>query len=364
MTPNGYTFLVNYPQPGTFSVQVLIIAASGAGLQISVDGVVKTNIAWASTGSDVSTNYTTSISVPTGAHTILLYNPGLDWIDLGNITLNPYVTLLGAYALGNTNFYAGWIWHRTNLFNLTASATVSGIVSVAGLNPGTYSTTWWDTFAGTVISNFNVTVSDTNPITLNTPAILRSTALYLGRPAQASLGLPGLTPSALSNSPPFNLPLLITNSGGLPLAYSLSFTSAVPAWLTFSSTNGYVSGASALTVGLGFNPSNLPAGTYTFTVFLNTSDPLKSVTVMPISFTILTGVPVAPQLTVLPGPVGQFVFQVQGQMSTPYVVQSSMDFLTWASVSTNVLPGGAMNFTNPILPAPSQQFWRALWQHP
>jgi hypothetical protein len=143
MTPNGYTFLVNYPAAGTFSVQVLTIAASGAGLQISLDGVLQTNIAWPSSGSDVSTNYTTSISVPSGSHTVLLWDPGNDWINLGNLTLNPYVPLLGAYSVGGTNFDAIWVWHRTNLFNTTASVPVAGTISVAGLNPGTYSAVWW-----------------------------------------------------------------------------------------------------------------------------------------------------------------------------------------------------------------------------
>jgi hypothetical protein len=362
MTPNGYTFLVNYSQAGTFSVQVLTIAASGAGLQISLDGLVQTNIAWSGAGVDVSTNYTTSIPVPAGAHTLLLYNPGLDWINLGNITLNPYVAMLAAYAVGNTNFNATWIWHRTNIFNTTASTTVTGTVTVAGLSPGTYSATWWDTFAGTAISNFNLAVSNANPVTLSTPAVLRSAALYVGRPAQAGVTPPNLSPTVTSNSPPFNLPLVITNSGGLPLAYSLSFTSAVPAWLTFSSTNGYVSKSSGLTLFFGFNPAGLSAGTYTFTVFVNTSDPLQPVTVLPISFTISSGVPPPPQLVVLSGSNGQFVFQLQGQPSVPYVVQTSSNLLAWMPVSTNTLPGGVLNFTNPIAPGPAQQFWRALWQ--
>ena len=38
MTPNGYTFIVNYPAAGTFSVQVIQIAQSGAGLEILLDG--------------------------------------------------------------------------------------------------------------------------------------------------------------------------------------------------------------------------------------------------------------------------------------------------------------------------------------
>jgi hypothetical protein len=226
MTPNGYTFLVNYPAAGTFSVQVLTIAASGAGLQISLDGVLQTNIAWPSSGSDVSTNYTTSISVPSGSHTVLLWDPGNDWINLGNLTLNPYVPLLGAYSVGGTNFDAIWVWHRTNLFNTTASVPVAGTISVAGLNPGTYSAVWWDTFAGVAISNFTFTVADTNPVTLNTPSILRSAALYAGIRPQAGLSAPSLVQTLGTNSPPVVLPITLTNSGGLPLSYSLCVTGA------------------------------------------------------------------------------------------------------------------------------------------
>src|SRR5208282_713395 len=97
MTPNGYTFLVDYLQNGTFSVQVLQIAASGAGLEIFLDGNLQTNISFPAPGSDTSTNFTASVSVSAGSHSINITNNGLDWILLGNITLNPYVPALGAY---------------------------------------------------------------------------------------------------------------------------------------------------------------------------------------------------------------------------------------------------------------------------
>ena len=108
-------------------------------------------------------------------------------------------------------------------------------------------------------------------------------------PAQAGITAPNLNQTAASNAPSFNVPLVITNSGGLPLAYSLSSTSAIPSWLSFSSTNGYVSKSSALTVYLAFNPAGLAPGTYTFTLFVNTSDPLLPVTPLPISFTVSSG---------------------------------------------------------------------------
>ena len=362
MTPNGYTFLVNYPQSGTFSVQVSQIAQSGAGLEIFLDGNLRTNISFPSAGSDTSTNFAASIPVTSGSHSINITNNGLDWILLGNITLSPYVAGLGAYAIGTNNWQALWLWNRTNVFLANPGPAITGTVQIAGLNPGTYSGTWWDTFGAGAVSNFTFTVSSTNPVTLGTPPVLRSMAFYAGLPAQAGITPPNLTQSAPTNSPQFNLPIVITNSGGLPLAYSLSFTSSIPSWLSFSSTNGYVSKSSALTVYLAFKPAGLAPGTYTFTLFVNTGDPLLPVTVLPISFTVTSGIPAPPQLRALSGSASQFVYQLLGDADVAYVVQVSSNLATWVSASTNMLPTGSLTVTNLIPPGASREFWRALWQ--
>jgi hypothetical protein len=367
---NGYTFFVNYPQSGTFSVNIGQVAACGGTLQIILDGTVQTNVNFpanatcGTTFTAYTTNKTYRIGVSTGAHTIKLANPGADWLQLGNITLTPYAAQLGAYAIGNTNFSAMWLWHRTNVFLATPGPSVTGTVDVAGLNVGTYSATWWDTFGAGVVSNFTFTVSNASvPATLATPPILRSMALFVGLAAQAGVTPPNLTQTAAPGSPPFNLPLVITNSGGLPLAYSLAFTSAVPAWLSFSSTNGYVSKSGAVTVYLAFNPAGLAVGTYNFTIFVNTGDPLQPVTTLPVSFTISSGTPATPQLVFLSASGGEFVFRLLGDPDVQYVVQYSPDLLTWTSVSTNILPGGVLNITNSIISdAAAKAFWRALWQ--
>jgi hypothetical protein len=130
------------------------------------------------TSSDVTTNLTLSVSVPAGQHTLKLWNPGQDWVLLGNITLNPYASMLGAYQIGNAYFAALWLWHRTNIYNPNATATVSATFELNGLAPGDYAATWWDTFAGAALSNFTFAVSGTNGLTISTPAILRSAAMF------------------------------------------------------------------------------------------------------------------------------------------------------------------------------------------
>jgi hypothetical protein len=224
-TPNGYTFVVNYPQAGTFSVQVLTIAASGAGLGILRDGVTVTNHNFPGTGSDVSTNITFPINVPAGPHTIVLTNFALDWLVLGNITLNPYAPQLAAYQIGNTNFAAVWLWHRTNIYRANPTTSLTGTVAVTGLNAGTYAAKWQDTVTGATLSNFTFAVASPGAAaTLGVPAVSRSLALVAGPAPQAGLSAPPLVYTVEPNAAPFTVPLVITNGGGLPLAYSLSMT--------------------------------------------------------------------------------------------------------------------------------------------
>jgi len=233
MTPNGYSFLVNYPPGGgTFSAQVLIVSAAGAGLTIYLDGAIANSISFPAPGADQNTNYVLTVNVPAGQHTIKLWNQGQDWLNLGNLTLNPYVSILGAYQIGNSNFTALWLWHRTNIYYANATATLAGNFPLAGLSPGSYRGTWWDTFAGRAISNFTFTVSGSNSATISTPPILRSLAFFAAPAPALSLGSIPFFPQVLgTNSPPLKLPVPIANggaAGSLPLAYSLSITGASP----------------------------------------------------------------------------------------------------------------------------------------
>ena len=247
-TPNGYNFNVNYPTSRNF----LGSAAPNRRLRRRVanysrwrdqderhfcrQSELRRQLQWHGHQCNLFNKYFGRFSF--GA----TFGHRHDWLLLGNITLNPYVASLGAYAIGTNDWQALWLWNRANVFAAAPGPSASGTVAVAGLDPGTYSGTWWDTFGAAAISNFTFTVASGNtPVTLGTPPILRSMALYVGVPAKAGILVPNLNQFAASNSSPVVLPLTITNGGGLPLAYSLSATNSVPAWLSFSSTNGYVS---------------------------------------------------------------------------------------------------------------------------
>lgn len=229
LSTNTYIFRVNYPQAGTFAAQVTQVASSGAALALNVDGVTVTNHAFGAAASNYTPNLTLTADVPAGWHTVKLINGGLDWLVLGNITLNPYVPLLAAYGIGNTNFAALWLWHRTNLLSATASNPVTGTVVLNPLAAGDYAGTWWDTEAGVALSNFTFNVATPGAaVTLTPPPILRSASLFLGPPAQAEVLAPALTQSLGTNAPAVVLSFAITNGGGLPLAYSLTVTGSAP----------------------------------------------------------------------------------------------------------------------------------------
>ena len=74
--------------------------------------------------SDVPTSRLATVT-----HTITLTNSAVNWLVLGNITLDPYASMLGAYQIGNTNFAALWMWHRTNAGRQYGSESTDGGVS-------------------------------------------------------------------------------------------------------------------------------------------------------------------------------------------------------------------------------------------
>jgi len=82
------------------------------------------------------------------------------------------------------------------------------------------------------------------------------------------------------------------------------------------------------------------------------------------SATLLSLSPARATLLAMPAPPAsnQFIFQIQGNVGVPYILQQSTDLMTWTSVSTNTLAGATLNVTNSIAATPPQQFWRVLWQ--
>jgi hypothetical protein len=87
-----------------------------------------------------------------------------------------------------------------------------------------------------------------------------------------------------------------------------------------------------------------------------------SYTFPPMSLTLFTFAPGPASLSVSELNHNQVQLLLQGQPSTPYIIQSSPDLTHWTPISTNTLAGSSTNIPLSILPGQTPQFFRAVWQ--
>jgi alpha-N-arabinofuranosidase len=137
------------------------------------------------------------------------------------------------------------------------------------------------------------------------------------------------------------------------------------------SLNGYTSSGNATTYSYGipqdqaafFNGADAAQDISTGTLPVAGSN--LTATFAPYSATVIQLSPAAPSLVSMPSPPspGNFIFQLQGLPSVPYVIEMSTNLAaaSWSPVVTNSSPSGLMNVTN--LMSSGAQFYRAMWQH-
>ena len=86
--------------------------------------------------------------MPGGRHSLLLQNPGPDWVGISGIDVGADVPVLALIGRRNDHFIEAWVWHRTNLYSLRLSEPVSGTVVLENVPEGSWKVTWWDTEKG------------------------------------------------------------------------------------------------------------------------------------------------------------------------------------------------------------------------
>lgn len=186
MMPKPLTFLVNYGQPGTFSVTVKQVAKGGAHLKISAAGktVERDYPAGSADYAPKAGDVEVKIEVPNGAQTIVVENTGADWLVPGQFAFSNYASALAASGRIGKEFAVAWVYHRANVDapaekdKTLESAT--GRLSLPGLKPGKYRATWWDTRGGKSLDTADLTVGkEKEPAALTTPPVTRDVALYV-----------------------------------------------------------------------------------------------------------------------------------------------------------------------------------------
>lgn len=163
-----------FPEDGTVTVNVSQVARSGGAVRIRIDGAEAASEKFAGGQSDQSVRGSVSAKVSAGEHTIVLDNPGADWVVISGIVLDPYAPTLGALAIGDESFGALWVYNRQR-------SSSSGRVSVPAVKPGDYEIIWYDTETGKPGSPVRVTVADKKPLEFDTPAIATDAAVTFSR---------------------------------------------------------------------------------------------------------------------------------------------------------------------------------------
>ncbi|MBT7301511.1 MAG: DUF5060 domain-containing protein [Victivallales bacterium] len=193
------TFIVNYPKPGTFVVQIERVSNSGH-LKIFVDDALalakeypcgeghgkstvfreKWNL-WENVYDEPAT-----VRVPAGEHRVRVENHGKDWVRVSRVVFencqvvqNP--NLLAA-ALACDDAAIVWIQNRDSSWYNHGRDKVPTVppatLAVRGLRDGVYDVQWWETWKGMVTKTEPMTVKG-GVLDLRLPAIRTDLALKL-----------------------------------------------------------------------------------------------------------------------------------------------------------------------------------------
>jgi len=170
---NVYTFHVDYPVEGTFTVRVGTVSAR-ARLKISVDGQTALDREYLTgppgTGPWKESQYHSQwdiyqclydqdveVAVPKGKHTIRIENLEGDWISLARFVLNPYRSSryanLRVVGLSTKTMALLWLQNREHSWrsrlNGSSPSPIAGATfQIMGLDDGAYRLEWWDTYQG------------------------------------------------------------------------------------------------------------------------------------------------------------------------------------------------------------------------
>lgn len=181
-------FRVTPPIDTTMTVRVRAVSPSAAArLVITIDErtALETDL---SAGTD-----TTSFRIPldAGSHTVVLSNPGDDWLQLEAIEIEAYRSPLRTYALADTTTGTALVWvqHRDYSWETIAGGTeitpLTGTLTLNGMPDGEYRVEFWDPFSGNVIGEelLRLNAESTGKLTIDLLPVERQLALRVLRVA-------------------------------------------------------------------------------------------------------------------------------------------------------------------------------------
>ena len=177
--PYRATYRFDLPRETTMRVHLDSVAQAGGGLRVSVDDKFVASHEWPGVPA-VPDPSELAVHVGAGRHTLLLEDPGPDWIGVSSIDLGLQEPALALIGRRNDRFIEAWIWHRSNLYSLNPSAPATGTVLLEDVPAGSWKVTWWDTVKGAPYESTTVQHPG-GLLKLPTPPISRHAAVVLTR---------------------------------------------------------------------------------------------------------------------------------------------------------------------------------------
>lgn len=183
MTP-WLEFQVDLPVAAEMTVGFTQVARAGASVVASVDGVEVATKSFVAAKQDQATSEALRVPLPAGKHAVRVANRGADWLVLGGIDIGPYGPSLRVIGRSSRDYVTGWVTGRPG-----STSPADARILAAGLDPGRYAITWWNTVEGKEMATDAADVVGKSPLTISVPAGVMEAAFYAVRkPGAASVG--------------------------------------------------------------------------------------------------------------------------------------------------------------------------------
>jgi hypothetical protein len=176
--PDHATYRLDFPSKTTVRIRVGALGPGVCGLRVSVDGHIAATHRWPGGAAPDPAEF--SIAVAAGPHTLLVENPGPEWVEVPEIDLGMETSALAMIGRRNERFIEAWVWHRQNLYAPNPSAAVAGTVDLDNVPAGAWKVTWWDTAKGQPATSKRIEHPG-GMMRLSTPPISRDAAVALTR---------------------------------------------------------------------------------------------------------------------------------------------------------------------------------------
>jgi hypothetical protein len=156
------TFVISPPVDTELRIAIQNVSSTApAALVIIVDGVEVARVDFSAD----SRSIVISLPITAGEHTVVLDNPGSDWLQLEYIEITQYRTPVRAVGLADRKLGAlvAWVQNRDDTWQSVAQGVTPKPIDVSLTVPdmptGIYRVTFWDTTTGNVIGEESTTVT-------------------------------------------------------------------------------------------------------------------------------------------------------------------------------------------------------------